>query len=122
MLFLIFLGFIQKDIIYLTCSSRKAFLSHNWFKAKAKLDKSYEHLSNLRVDIYMKLWGEYFAEYYNVFMTENIHMRQLAGKSLRRIRLHNVALYELPYASKIVLSSQSHHNKLSFNFPHEEFT
>lgn len=57
MLFLIFLGFIQKDIIYLTCSSRKAFLSHNWFKAKAKLDKSYEHLSNLRVDIYMKLWG-----------------------------------------------------------------
>jgi len=65
---------------------------------------------------------EYFAEHYDVFMMENIHMRQLAGKSLRRMRLHNVDLCELPYASKIVPSSQSYRNKLSFNFPHEEFT
>jgi putative transposase len=42
--------------------------------------------------MYMKL-VEYFAEHYDVFMMENINMRQLAGKSLRRMRLHNVALY-----------------------------
>ena len=28
--------------------SRKKFLSHNWFKAKMKLARAYEHLANLR--------------------------------------------------------------------------
>ena len=45
--------------------SRKKFLSHNWFKAKVKLARAYEHLKNLRKDIYMKL-GKYFAKHYDV--------------------------------------------------------
>jgi len=34
--------------------SRKKFLSKNWFKAKMELARAYEHLANLRRDLYMK--------------------------------------------------------------------
>ena len=76
--------------------SRKKFLSHNWFKAKIKLARAYEHLKNLRKDMYMKL-GKWFAEHYDVVVMEDIQVKQLVGKSLRRLRmrLHDVAFHEL---------------------------
>jgi len=76
--------------------SRKKFLSKNWFKAKMKLARAYEHLANLRRDLYMKL-GKYFAEHYDVVVMEDISVKQLVGKSGRRMRmrLHDVALHEL---------------------------
>ncbi|ADX84748.1 RNA-guided endonuclease InsQ/TnpB family protein [Saccharolobus islandicus] len=75
--------------------SRKKFLSHNWFKAKIKLARAYEYLKNLRMDMYMKL-GKYFAEHYDVLVMEDIHVKQIVGKSLRRLRmrLHDVAFHE----------------------------
>jgi len=75
--------------------SRKEFLSHNWFKAKIKLARAYEHLADLRRDLYMKL-GRYFAEHYDAVVMEDIHVKQLIGKSgRRRMRLHDVAFHEL---------------------------
>jgi len=76
--------------------SRKKFLSNNWFKAKIRLARAYEHLENLRKDMYMKL-GKWFAEHYDVVVMEDIHVTQLVGKSLRklRMRLYDVAFHEL---------------------------
>jgi len=93
--------------------SRKKFLSKNWFKAKMKLARAYEHLANLRGDLYMKL-GKYFAEHYDVVVMEDIQVKQLIGKSGRRMRmrLHDVAIHELrgivkyqleKYGKKLVL-------------------
>jgi len=93
--------------------SRKKFLSRNWFKAKMKLASAYEHLANLRGDLYMKL-GRYFAEHYDVVVMEDISVKQLIGKSGRRMRmrLHDVAFHELrsiveyqlgKYGKKVVL-------------------
>ena len=76
--------------------SRKRYLSHNWFKAKMKLARAYEHMESLRKDLYMKL-GMYFAEHYDVVVMEDISVKQLIGKSSRglRMRLHDVAFHEL---------------------------
>jgi len=76
--------------------SRKKFLSHNWYRAKIKLARAYEHLANLRRDLYMKL-GKYFAEHYDAVVMEDISVKQLVGKSSRgvRMRLHDVAFHEL---------------------------
>jgi putative transposase len=76
--------------------SRKKFLSHNWFKAKVRLARAYEHLKNLRKDLYMKL-GKWFAEHYDVLVMEDIQVKQLDGKSGKklRMRLHDVAFHEL---------------------------
>ena len=76
--------------------SKKMFLSRNWFKAKIKLARAYEHLKNLRKDLYMKL-GKWFAEHYDVLVMEDIQAKQLVDKSLRRLRmrLHDVAFHEL---------------------------
>ncbi|MFP3313286.1 MAG: transposase [Thermocladium sp.] len=93
--------------------SRKRYLSHNWFKAKMKLARAYEHLANLRRDLYMKL-GKYFAEHYDAVVMEGISVKQLIGKSGRRMRmrLHDVAFHELrnvigyqlgKYGKKLVL-------------------
>ncbi|MFP3178023.1 MAG: transposase [Thermocladium sp.] len=93
--------------------SRKKFLSRNWFKAKMELARAHEHLANLRRDLYMKL-GRYFAEHYDVVVMEDIHVKQLIGKSGRRMRmrLHDVAFHELrsiveyqmeKYGKKVVL-------------------
>ena len=65
--------------------SRKKFLSHNWFKAKMELARAYEHLANLRRDLYMKL-GKYFAEHYDVVVMEDIHVKQLIGRVNRGLR------------------------------------
>jgi len=72
--------------------SRKKFLSHNWFKAKMKLAEAYEHLANLRRDLYMKL-GKYFAEHYDAVVMEDIHVKQLVGGASRGLRrsLQNAA-------------------------------
>jgi len=71
--------------------SRKRYLSRNWFRAKIKLARAYEHLADLRRDLYMKL-GRYFAEHYDVVVMEDISVKQLVGKSSRglRMRLHDV--------------------------------
>jgi len=65
--------------------SRKKFLSKNWFKAKMKLARAYEHLANLRRDLYMKL-GKYFAEHYDVVVMEDISVKQLIGGASRGLR------------------------------------
>ena len=76
--------------------SRKKFLSHNWFKAKIRLVRAYEHLENFRKDIYMKL-GKWFAEHYDVVVMEDIQVKQLVEKSERKLRtrLYDVAFHEL---------------------------
>ncbi|BCU67589.1 transposase [Sulfolobales archaeon HS-7] len=75
--------------------SRKKFLSKNWFKAKVKLAKAYEHLKNFRRDLYMKL-GKHFARNYDAVVMEDINVKRLVGRSLRktRMRLHDVAFNE----------------------------
>jgi len=91
--------------------SRKRYLSRNWFKAKMKLARAYEHLANLRRDLYMKL-GKYFAEHYDAVVMEDISVKQLIGKSGRKMRLSDVAFHELrsiveyqmeKYGKKLVL-------------------
>jgi len=101
--------------------SRRKFLSHNWFKAKIKLAKAYEHLHDLRRDLYMRL-GRYFAEHYDVLVMEDIHVKQLidkSSKSLRR-RLTDVAFSELrevknyqleKHGKKLVLVSPAYTSK-----------
>ncbi|MFP3045675.1 MAG: transposase, partial [Thermocladium sp.] len=76
--------------------SRKKFLSHNWFRAKMELARAYEHMESLRRDLYMKL-GKYFAEHYDAVVMEDISVKQLIGKSGRKMRqrLHDVAIHEL---------------------------
>jgi putative transposase len=76
--------------------SRKKFLSNNWFKAKIRLARAYEHLENLRKDMYMKL-GKWFAEHYDVVVMEDIQVKQLVEKSERKLRtrLYDVAFHEL---------------------------
>ena len=53
-------------------------------------------MADLRRDLYMKL-GKYFAEHYDAVVMEDIHVKQLIGKSSRglRMRLHDVAIHEL---------------------------
>jgi putative transposase len=76
--------------------SRKKFLSKNWFKAKRRLARAYEHLANLRRDLYMKV-GEYLAMKYDVVVMEDIDVEKLVGKSYRklRMRLYDAAFGEL---------------------------
>ena len=59
----------------------------------------------------MKL-GKYFAEHYDAVVMEDISVKQLIGKSGRRMRLHDVAFHELrnvigyqlgKYGKKLVL-------------------
>jgi len=65
--------------------SRKRYLSRNWFKAKVRLARAYEHLANLRRDLCMKL-GKYFAEHYDVVVMEDIDVKQLIGRVNRAFR------------------------------------
>ena len=74
--------------------SRKEFRFKNRFEAKVKLAKAYEHLKELRKDVYMRL-GKHFAEKYDVVVMEDIQVKQLVGKSSRRLRLHDVVFPEL---------------------------
>jgi len=101
--------------------SRKRYLSHNWFRAKIKLARAYEHLADLRRDLYMKL-GKYFAEHYDAVVMEDIHVKQLIGKSGRKMRqrLSDVAFHELrnvigyqleKYGKKVVLVDPAYTSK-----------
>jgi len=65
--------------------SRKKFLSKNWFRAKMELARAYEHLADLRRDLYMKL-GKYFAEHYDAVVMEDISVKQLIGGASRGLR------------------------------------
>jgi len=65
--------------------SRKRYLSKNWFKAKMELARAYEHLVDLRRDLYMKL-GRYFAEHYDAVVMEDISVKQLVGGVSRGLR------------------------------------
>ena len=65
--------------------SRKKFLSKNWFRAKIKLARAYEHLADLRRDLYMKL-GKYFAEHYDAVVMGDISVKQLVGGVSRGLR------------------------------------
>ena len=53
-------------------------------------------MKDLRVDVYVKP-GKYFAEHYDVLVMEGTHVKQLVGKSLRRLRrrLYDVAFHGL---------------------------
>jgi len=93
--------------------SRKKFLSHNWFRAKIKLARAYEHLANLRRDLYMKL-GKYFAEHYDAVVMEDIHVKQLIGGASRGLRrslqdaafgmMRTIIRYQVEkYGKKVVL-------------------
>jgi len=93
--------------------SRKKFLSHNWFKAKMKLARAYEHLANLRRDLYMKL-GKYFAEHYDAVVMEDIDAKQLIGGASRGLRrslqdaafgmMRTIIRYQVEkYGKKVVL-------------------
>ncbi|MFP3045787.1 MAG: transposase [Thermocladium sp.] len=93
--------------------SRKRYLSKNWFKAKMKLARAYEHLANLRRDLYMKL-GKYFAEHYDVVVMEDIDAKQLIGGASRGLRrslqdaafgmMRTVIKYQVEkYGKKVVL-------------------
>jgi len=93
--------------------SRKRYLSHNWFKAKMELARAYEHLANLRRDLYMKL-GKYFAEHYDVVVMEDISVKQLIGGANRGLRrslqdaafgmMRTVIKYQVEkYGKKVVL-------------------
>jgi len=101
--------------------SRKKFLSHNWFKAKIELAKAYEHLKNLRKDIYMRL-GKYFAKYYDAIVMEDIQVKQLVDRSDKKLRqrLLDVAFHELKemiryqmekYGKKLVLVNPAFSSK-----------
>jgi transposase len=78
-------------------------------------------LKDLRVDVYVKP-GKYFAEHYDVLVMEGTHVKQLVGKSLRRLRmrLHDVAFHGLrsiigyqvgKYGKKVVLVNPRHTSK-----------
>jgi len=93
--------------------SRKRYLSHNWFRAKIKLARAYEHLADLRRDLYMKL-GKYFAEHYDAVVMEDIHVKQLIGRVNRGLRrslqdaafgmMRTVIRYQMEkYGKKVVL-------------------
>jgi len=101
--------------------SGKKFLSRNWFKAKIKLARAYEHLKNLRKDLFMKL-GKYFAEHYDVLVMEDIQVKQLVDNSSRKLRqrLLDVAFHELKetiryqmekYGKKLVLVNPAFSSK-----------
>jgi len=84
-----------------------------------KLAEAYEHLRGLRKDLYMRL-GKHFAEKYDVVVMEDVQVRQLVGKSLRRMRLHDVAFHELKsvlkyqvekYGKKLVLVEPAYTSK-----------
>jgi len=101
--------------------SGKKFLSRNWFKAKIRLARAYEHLKNLRKDVYMKL-GKWFAEHYDVLVMEDIQVKQLVDNSSRKLRqrLLDVAFHELKetiryqmekYGKKLVLVNPAFSSK-----------
>jgi len=77
--------------------SRKKFLSNNWFKAKRRLAKQYEHVKNLRRDLFFKL-GVLLSQKYDVLVLEDLNVQGLIQKGVtrtRRMRLYDSSFSEL---------------------------
>jgi len=77
--------------------SRKKFLSNNWLKAKRRLAKQYEHVKNLRRDLFFKL-GVLLAQEYDVLVLEDLNVQGLIQKGVtrtRRMRLYDSSFSEL---------------------------
>jgi putative transposase len=77
--------------------SRKKFLSGNWFKSKRRLAKEYEHVKNLRRDLFFKL-GVLLAKDYDVLVLEDLDVQGLIQKGVtrtRRMRLYDSSFSEI---------------------------
>ena len=77
--------------------SRKKFLSGNWFKSKRRLAKEYEHVKNLRRDLFFKL-GVLLAQEYDLLVLEDLDVQGLIQRGVtrtRRMRLHDSSFSEL---------------------------
>jgi len=77
--------------------SRKKFLSNNWIKAKRRLAKQYEHVKNLRRDLFFKL-GVLLSQKYDVLVLEDLNVQGLIQKGVtktRRMRLYDSSFSEL---------------------------
>ncbi|PSN85733.1 hypothetical protein B9Q00_10810, partial [Candidatus Marsarchaeota G1 archaeon OSP_C] len=77
--------------------SRKKFLSNNWLKARRKLAKQYEHVKNLRRDLFFKL-GVLLSQKYDVLVLEDLNVQGLIQKGVtrtRRMRLYDSSFSEL---------------------------
>jgi len=77
--------------------SRKKFLSNNWLKAKQRLAKQYEHVKNLRRDLFFKL-GALLAQEYDVLVLEDLDVQGLIQKGVtrtRRMRLYDSSFLEI---------------------------
>ena len=71
--------------------SRKRFLSKNWLKTKTKLAKQYEHVKDLRRDLFFKL-GVLLSQKYDVLVIEDLNVQGLIQKGVtkkRRFRLYD---------------------------------
>jgi len=76
---------------------RKKFLSVNWFKSKRRLAKEYEHVKNLRRDLFFKL-GVLLAKDYDVLVLEDLDVQGLIQKGVtrtRRMRLYDSSFSEI---------------------------
>jgi len=77
--------------------SRKKFLSGNWFKSKRRLAKEYEHVKNLRRDLFFKL-GVLLAQEYDLLVLEDLDVQGLIQRGVtrtRRMRLHDSPFSEI---------------------------
>jgi len=77
--------------------SRKRFLSKNWFKAKIRLAKEYEHSKHFRRDLFFKL-GVLLSQDYDVLVLEDLGAQGLIQRGenkTRRRRLYDSAISEL---------------------------
>lgn len=78
--------------------SKRKFLSRNWFKAKTRLAKEYEHLKDFRRDSFFKL-GVLLSQGYDVLILEDLDAQGLIQKrgqtGMRRRGLYDSAFSEL---------------------------
>ena len=89
--------------------SRKKFLSNNWLKAKRKLAKQYEHVKNLRRDLFFKL-GVLLSQKYDVLVLEDLNVQGLIQKGVtrtRRMRLYDSSFSELRRCLEWVFQKQA---------------
>ena len=88
--------------------SRKRFLSGNWIKAKRRLAKQYEHVKNLRRDLFFKL-GVLLSQKYDVLVLEDLNVQGLIQKGetrTRRMRLYDSSFSELRRCLEWVFQKQ----------------
>jgi putative transposase len=73
--------------------SRRVPHPRNWLRAKVKSAKAYEHLKNMRKDLYLRI-REDLVEKHDIIVVKAAHLKSLVGDSYRelRTRIHDVAL------------------------------